>query len=421
LFLGLVSYAASLSGLVFDTFVPVLLQAGHPLWHNDTGLHLPLGGFALAPSLAFFLMTWDNLINIVVHPWAGVHSDHTWTRWGRRKPWILIGVPMAMTGLIAIPLARTLASIIVAILVTNLGRALFVPPMVAWLGDLFPAAQRSQANAAFGLVSGVAAILVLVASGVLFEQGGRAAPFLAVALVTGLLAGLGVLYIREPPPTTPLAQPPPRVRDTLRRVFATQKRPWRVLLVALFLSAGATSIVDTGSSSFAVFTLGMRLGDAAALRVVGVVAFLLCAVPSALLATRLGRRQTVALGLLTVTLTYGATAAWVSTPGAYALVLGVAGIGGALVLVNILPLVFDLGEDTQFGTYTGLAAVPVQAAAVLGPSVAGLVVEATGSQRTLFVVAAVALGIAWLLLQRVHVDAGTGPHHPPGRTPGAGG
>jgi hypothetical protein len=32
----------------------------------------------------------------------------------------------------------------------------------------------------------------------------------------------------------------------------------------------------------------------------------------------------------------------------------------------------------------GLVAVPVQAAAVLGPSVAGLAVEATGSQRTFF-------------------------------------
>ena len=51
LFLGLVAYAASLAGLVFDTFVPVLLQAGHPLWHNDTGVQAPLGGFALAPSL----------------------------------------------------------------------------------------------------------------------------------------------------------------------------------------------------------------------------------------------------------------------------------------------------------------------------------------------------------------------------------
>jgi maltose/moltooligosaccharide transporter len=178
--------------------------------------------------------------------------------------------------------------------------------------------------------------------------------------------------------------------------------------------------VETGSSSFAVFTLGMRLGDAAALRVVGVVAFLLCAVPSGLLATRIGRRQTVAIGLLIVMLTYGATYALVYTPGAYALVLGVAGIGGALVLVNILPLVFDIGDDEQFGACTGLAAVPVQAAAVLGPSVAGLIVEATGSQRTLFVVAAVALGTAWLLLQQVHVEAATGPHHPPSGTPGAG-
>src|SRR5262252_56056 len=212
LFLGLVSYAASLAAPVFDTFVPVLLQAGHPLWHNTTGRSAPPAGFALAPSLAFFIMTWDNVINLFVHPWAGVRSDQTWTRWGRRKPWILVGVPLAAIGLIAIPCAPTLAGVMVAILVTNLGRALFVPPLIAWLGDLFPAAQRSQANAAFSLISGVAAIGVLVASGVLFERVGRAAPFMLVALGTLLLAGLGVLYVREPTPTTAPAQPSTRVR-----------------------------------------------------------------------------------------------------------------------------------------------------------------------------------------------------------------
>jgi hypothetical protein len=100
-FLGFASSAASLVGLVFDTFVPVLLQAGHPLWHNDMGLHAPLVAFALAPSLAFFIMTWDNLINIVVHTWTGVRSDHAWTRWGRRKLWILVGIPLAVTGIAA--------------------------------------------------------------------------------------------------------------------------------------------------------------------------------------------------------------------------------------------------------------------------------------------------------------------------------
>jgi len=173
-------------------------------------------------------MTWDNVINLFVHPWAGVRSDQMWTRWGRRKPWILVGVPLAVLGLIAIPLAPTLPGIMVAILVTNLGRALFVPPLVAWLGDLFPAAQRSQANAAFSLVSGVAAIFVLVVSGVLFERVGRAAPFVLVALGTLLLAGLGVLYVREPPPTTAPAQTPTRVRDTLRCMVATRQRQWWV-------------------------------------------------------------------------------------------------------------------------------------------------------------------------------------------------
>ena len=84
--------------------------------------------------------------------------------------------PLAVTGLWALPLAPTLAGVLVALLVTNVGRALYAPPMAAWLGDLFPAAQRSQANAAVSLVAGVMAISVLVTSGALFERVGRAAP-----------------------------------------------------------------------------------------------------------------------------------------------------------------------------------------------------------------------------------------------------
>jgi hypothetical protein len=68
---------------------------------------------------------------------------------------------------------------------------------------------------------------------------------------------------------------------------------------------------------------------------------------------------------------------------------------------------YRLPNSRKSNFATEPVAVPVQAAAVLGPSVAGLAVEATGSQRTLFVVAAVAIGAAWLLLQRVHVDAVT--------------
>ena len=76
-------------------------------------------------------------------------------------------------------------------------------------------------------------------------------------------------------------------------------------------------------------------------------------------------------------------------------------------MVPILPLGLDRGEHAECGACPGLAAVPVQAAVVRGPSVARLVVGATGSQRTLCIVAAVAVGIAWLLLPHVQVETVT--------------
>jgi hypothetical protein len=80
---------------IFNNFVPIFLQAGNPDYNRqllEAGREIPdVVGFGLAPGLAFFIMTWDNLINIFIQPWAGERSDRTWNRFGRRKPWILIG------------------------------------------------------------------------------------------------------------------------------------------------------------------------------------------------------------------------------------------------------------------------------------------------------------------------------------------
>jgi maltose/moltooligosaccharide transporter len=403
-FVGIVIYAASIFAPVFDTFVPVLLQSGHPLWQNKSAIHAKVVGFALAPSLAFFIMTWDNLINLFVHPWAGARSDRTAGRWGRRKPWIVAGVPVAAVGFVAIPFAPSLWLVALAILVANIGRAIFVPPMIAWLGDLYAPDQRSQANSAFGLVSGLAAIMVLLGCGALFEQAGRAAPFIATAFLMVSLAVLGLVFVHEPPPHRTEPLPTKSVLATFRVLLSSGSNNWRFMLLALFLSSVGTSVIETGHSSFAVFELGMTLGAASAIKVSGVMAFILFALPSGQLAARLGRCRTVSLGLLIVILTYGVTYSFVTTPAAYAITLFVAGIGGALVLVNILPLVYDLGDEWHFGSFTGLVAVPVQSAAVIGPSVAGVMVEWGGSQRVLFLTAVVVLFAAWVLLQRVRLS-----------------
>jgi MFS family permease len=125
---------------IFNQFIPIYLQAGNPEFERqllEAGREIPdIVGFGLTPALALFIMTWDNIINVFVQPWVGAKSDHTWNRFGRRKPWILLGMPIAVVGFVMIPFAQTALMVAVFILITNFGLALFRSPTVSWLGDL---------------------------------------------------------------------------------------------------------------------------------------------------------------------------------------------------------------------------------------------------------------------------------------------
>ena len=144
---------------IFNQYIPIFLQAGNREFEIQLlaeGRSIPeIVGFGLAPSLALFIMTWDNILNMFIQPWVGAKSDLTWNCFGRRKPWILIGAPIALLGFIFIPIAQSLIAIAVFILITNLGMAIFRSPTVAWLGDLFEPNERSKANGIINLMGGI--------------------------------------------------------------------------------------------------------------------------------------------------------------------------------------------------------------------------------------------------------------------------
>lgn len=48
-----------------------------------------------AAALVGLLMGMDNLLGIVIQPWIGNRSDGTRTRWGRRIPYLAVGMPVA--------------------------------------------------------------------------------------------------------------------------------------------------------------------------------------------------------------------------------------------------------------------------------------------------------------------------------------
>lgn len=373
---------------MFDQFLPIFLQAGNPEFERQLlaeGREIPkVIGFGLAPSLALFVMTWDNLINIFIQPWVGARSDRTWNRFGRRKGWILLGLPFAMLGFVFLPAAQSVIALMVFILLTNFGMALFRSPTIAWLGDLFKPEDRSKANGLINLMGGIGGLLAYLGGGYLFNNMGRSAPFIAGAVATILALIVVLIFVKEP---REIGQPAEKQDDTTRNVlqnlstvFTNPDRGGLYVLISILLWFIGYNALSTSLSSFAVFSLGMKPGTASIYSASMTISFIIMALPAGLLAGRLGRKRTIQIGLAGLAVLAFAGYFVIQDSISFVVVLVLAGGFWALVNVNSLPLVYDHGDENKIGAYTGMYYFSSQTAAVLGPTMGGILVDVMGDQ-----------------------------------------
>lgn len=398
-------FIVSVIWAIFNQFVPLILQAGHPEFElalPAAGWEWPFVGFGLPASVALFVMTWDNIINVFLQPWVGARSDRTWTRFGRRKPWVLVGVPIALAGFVAIPFARSVATIVFFILATNLGMALFRSPAGAWLGDLFTPEERSKANGAINIMGGIGGILALFLGGPLFEVYGIVAPFVIGGILVVAATAIIAFGVREPrqlrnQATTEAASP-----AGLRHVVGKLNQDAVLVLLTILFYSIAYYALEAGLSSFAVFSLGISPGRSAIYGGIGAGAFLLFALPAGLLGERYGRRRVARLGLTGLILLFLLSYVVIRDEITLVVMLVIFGVLWALVNVNGLPLVYDYGDERSIGAYTGFYYFCTQLAAVLGPTAGGVLVDWLGSQyRHLFLFSTLFLVLASLALGRV--------------------
>lgn len=406
LLLGLGFLGISSFWPIFNQFIPLFLQAGNPEFNRQLiseGRAIPdIVGFGLAPAWALFIMTWDNLINVFVQPWAGAKSDNTWNRFGRRKGWILLGAPIALLGFVFIPVAQSVLAIMVFILITNFGMALFRSPTVAWLGDLFKPENRSKVNGMINLMGGIGGLLAYFGGGYLFDRYGRAAPFVGGAVIT-LLALLAVLFfIKEPKRISVEKVVTVNLPGNLRSLFKNPDKSSLVVLLGILLWFMGFSALETGLSSIAVFSLGVKPGSASILIGTMTISFILFAVPAGFLGSRLGRKNTIHLGLAGLTGMLLAGYFFVQDTLSLVIVLVMCGFFWALVNVNGLPLVFDHGEESRIGAFTGLYYFSSQLASVLGPTLGGMLVGAMHNEyRWLWLFSTFFMALAWLVMAGV--------------------
>jgi MFS family permease len=159
------------------------------------------------------------IIAMLVQPAAGLLSDRSTARFGRRRPYILLGVLLDLLFLAAIALAWNYWSLLIAILLIQFSSNISHGPLQGLIPDLVPENQR-------GLASGVKAImellpLVLIAFTIAKMIGAGHLEAAIIATGGALLATLllTLWLVKEEPlrvkPTDPLGPPMLRVLGVL--------------------------------------------------------------------------------------------------------------------------------------------------------------------------------------------------------------
>jgi MFS family permease len=382
--LGFGFFGISIIWPLFNSLIPPMLE--------DLGLSALVVGF---------ILTWDNIINMFVQPWVGSLSDRTRSRFGRRKPFLMVGAPMAALFFMLVPFVRDNFILIgLAILGTNIGMAIFRSPTIAYLGDLFRPGDRSKANGVINLMGGLGGAVALFGGGALYKLG-VPLPFIVGAGVMLLAILVVVMVVREPAEIDPgIEVPETGLLMSIRSVLGGSDRSPLMILVAIFFWFVGWNAMEAFFTIYARNVLGIDVGSGTQMLTAFAAALILFAIPSGLLATRIGRKPTILAGLAGMFL--GLIAGYFIRDATVLLItLALMGAFWALVNINSLPMVYDLGDDTNIGSYTGLYYFASSAAAITGPILAGWLIDLIG-HTTIWIFSALFMGLAIWATWRVH-------------------
>ncbi len=322
----------------------------------------------------------------VIQPVVGAWSDRTWTRLGRRRPFMLAAMPLSALFMALTPLAPGLGAIVACIVLFSLLFNIAADPYTALQADLAPPAQRPAINAVATVVQFVGQVgLVLVLA---FGPFGKHIPALAYPLVAVAILISFLITIVAVPERREGAHIEPRhtLRDYVAALGA-QRQAMRYLL-AIFLYNVGINTIQVNLTRFATKVLHVSDGDALKLFLILVLLTGVLAIPAAKLAERIGMKAVLLCGLLLIAAA-AASALVVQSMAQVVPVLVLAGVGNAC-LTLAWPLLSVLVPPERIGVFAGLMTSAQSVSAFFSAFVAALMVTAWG-YRSIFTVLLVAI------------------------------
>lgn len=382
---------------LYNTYVPVYLQAGNPAF-TDAGATTV--GFGLGPALTGFILVFDNIAGLFISPLVGAWSDSLRSKWGRRMPFILFGVPVAIAAFIFIPLipmgiapelngetgqlTGLLVPFILSLFIVLIAFAVVRPVADVLLFDVTPSPQRATANGIAGAIAGLLVVITALAGAALYDVYGPL-PFWIAAGLALLIFFLTWAFVKEPEELASASELAGEkfnltgIVKFLRDQPAENRTSLIYLLLSNLLAYVALAQMQAFLSSYGVFSLGMEESSAAMLVAIPAIAFMFIAVPAGLIANKIGRKKTQIIGLVGYAI--GALVIYLF-PDATMLNIGLLICGLTWPLANVVQVAMIVDSapvETLMGTYTGLRQIAVTLGFIIGPILGGTLVEAMGN------------------------------------------
>ncbi|HWI66381.1 MAG TPA: MFS transporter [Symbiobacteriaceae bacterium] len=378
------------------------ISAVWPLY--DSYMPIFLKQFISSSAVIGAIMGLDNVLGFTLQPWIGSLSDRTQTRWGRRRPYLLIGMPIAAVSLVALTWTHDagLVPLLLTTGVLNLAMSLFRSPTVALMPDLTPSPLRSKANGVINLMGGIGAAIVLQVGKMLYPIN-PGMPFVAAAAIMLIVFVLFLTIIREPAVPegdSNVEETPQSLVLALAYLVKNREQHTLKLLTAIFCWFVAYQSVNTWFTTFAIERFSVQPGTASGALLAYTGAFILGALPAGYIGTAFGRRNTIAIGLGGMIASF-AVMHFVGNLTQMMIMLVIAGLFWSLININSYPMVVQMCNPKDTGTFTGLYYIFQGVGGIAGPFVTGILFDAFGSKRPLFLTALIFMGLALLLMVTV--------------------
>ena len=386
---GLGGLFAGVTGPLLSNYVPILVRDA--LGEQRTAIGA--------------VMAIDNVLLLLLVPWAGIVSDRAVNRGESRLPLVLLGYFLAAVGMAIFPASAALgiAGIVGAIVVLYSGLNVQRSPFQALMADLVPSRYRSMAAASVMFQMCVGAIVFLMLGRMLgmpvaFLIGGGTVIAIGAAFALGLREGRAAPTSAVEATWQSLATAAWSVTRGdivgLRAVFMAS------LLLQMVFQAFATWFALHGTERF-----GIQPADVAIGFIAWAIGGVIGALPAGFIGVRIGRRNAMLLGFGLMGACLLALDRVTSLSQATPL-LALAAASWTLPSVNAYPLFVEPVPRQHRGVLAAVYLLSMALGGAIGDPLNGAVFDLFAGYRPLFLMMTTYTALAFVAVLFVPRGAG---------------